>query len=189
MCRLQSGWCTTIVRKVGRAEKNSRRSFFFVSGGKSVNEPTWNTTRQFSEFNRASGDKNWLFFAIRSTFASVTSTGTQLSLPSRSAKCNAEFPSKFVSFTFAPFSAKYRRISTSYSATFFLPGLPTMAHHKKAVFPSRSLLSISAPYSLLVSKIPTFSTNSRLMLKAAILSDKHTAVISGVKPWESAWFT
>ena len=64
-----------------------------------------------------------------------------------------------------------------------------MAHHKKAVFPSRSLLSISAPYSLLVSKIPTFSTNSRLMLKAAILSDKHTAVISGVKPWESAWFT
>lgn len=69
------------------------------------------------------------------------------------------------------------------------PGLPTMAHHKKAVFPSRSLLSISAPYSSPPPKVATFSTSSRLTLKAATLSDKHTAVISGVNPCESAWFT
>ena len=106
MCRLQSGWCTTIVRKAGRAEKNSWRSLFFVSASKSASEGRFILVRQLSEFRSANGDRNWLFLAIRSTFASITSTGTQFSLPSNSAKCNAVFPSMLVSFTFAPFSIR-----------------------------------------------------------------------------------
>ena len=50
--------------------------------------------------------KNWSFFRNRLALASSRRICTHDSLPSKIAKCNAVFPSLFVSSTNAPFSSR-----------------------------------------------------------------------------------